>query len=387
MKRIKRAVLVSSLVDEPFIVLYTMLPFIMHKCLSASSLEIAILISLKPSVAVFSYYWSAWTAHRSDRLKANLIGAEILSRLPFFFIPWIPTTWYLILASAIYMFFHRAAMPAWMEILKLSLPGEKREKLFSFGMSLGYAEGALLGVSLGALLDGQGEVWPYLMMGTALLGLVGIALKLRIQIPKIPPKEKPAVTLLTPWREMIALMKSRPDFARFQWAFMACGFGIMFCLPALPQLLDTSFKNLASARTIFYALGFIATSPLWARLLSRIPVRHFASLIFLSFALYHLLLFKSLFGAFLLYGVSQAGSRLLWHLSGPLFAKEEDSIRFSGVNVMAVGIRGMIAPALGSAFCAHTSPTLALGVGISFCLFASFLMLIKVPVPLRQVKN
>jgi hypothetical protein len=51
--------------------------------------------------------------------------------------------------------------------------------------------------------------------------------------------------------------------------------------------------------------------------------------------------------AYLLYGIMQGGSELSWHLSGPIFAKQEDSSPFSGVNVVSIGVRGCIMPFLG----------------------------------------
>jgi hypothetical protein len=54
-----------------------------------------------------------------------------------------------------------------------------------------------------------------------------------------------------------------------------------------------------------------------------------------------------LYAAYLIFGIAQGGSHLIWHLSGPIFSEAEESSRYSGVNVLMVGIRGLIAPILG----------------------------------------
>lgn len=59
----------------------------------------------------------------------------------------------------------------------------------------------------------------------------------------------------------------------------------------------------------------------------------------------------------------------MWHLSGTLFAQEEESSsKYTAANVLMVGIRGLIGPFLGGALtCAVGSqPTLVLGSLICF---------------------
>jgi hypothetical protein len=78
--------------------------------------------------------------------------------------------------------------------------------------------------------------------------------------------------------------------------------------------------------------------------------------------------------AYLLYGAMQAGSELSWNLSGPILARNEDSWIYSSVNVASVGIRGCIAPLLGSLLCAHFPSFVVLSLSFILFLFATYHM-------------
>jgi hypothetical protein len=63
----------------------------------------------------------------------------------------------------------------------------------------------------------------------------------------------------------------------------------------------------------------------------------------------------------------QAGSELSWHLSGPIFARDEESSQFSGVNVLTVGVRGCAIPQLGALFCLFAPAASILLLGAVSC--------------------
>lgn len=78
-----------------------------------------------------------------------------------------------------------------------------------------------------------------------------------------------------------------------------------------------------------------------------------------------------LYIAYFIYGVMQGGSELSWNLSGPIFSQKEDSIDYTNVNTLSVGIRGMFAPALGGLLYCFTDSVAVLAVGSLFCLLAA----------------
>ena len=385
-KKTRWSLIMSSLIHEPFSSIYIWLPFILRKDLNASVLQIAILVTLKPVISIFSFYY---TSLRSHNVRQAFVTAGILARIPFLLFPFFNNIWYFIFASTTYMLFYRAAIPSWMEILKLNLNKEMRHRYFTLSSAMGYAEGVFLSLYLGYLLDVHFELWRSLFALFAAIGIVGVVMQafLPINRENWVPKERQPLKLLQPWKDTIKLMRERPDFAHFQWGFMGAGFGIMLVIVVVPlyfaDILQLSHKEFANARYIFMGFGFILCSPIWSRLMNRLSVFQVTSLVTLSFAFFPIsLMFATtsplfLYLAFAIYGLAQSGSHTVWHLSGPIFAQDEDSSHFSGVNIVMVGLRGMVAPLLGGLLYATCGSMFVLVLGMLLCLFSSWFMLFR----------
>lgn len=383
----RRAILLSSLLNEPFASLYPLLPFILLKSLDATAFQIVVLMMLKPVSAIFSLYWSEKISQNRHTLRMNLIGAGLLARAPFLLALLFDNVWLYVVASTLYMLFSRAGIPAWMEVLKVNLPDKIREKSFSFGSAIGYAEGVLIAIGIGSLLDKSPLSWKVFFLFALVFGL--IALLIQALLPfgekKEPLQEKRFVgwkeSFLRPWIDCYELMKNRSDFRKFQWAFMVGGFGLMVIQPVIPifftETLHISYRELLIAYSICKALGFVLTSPLWSRSLSYISVNLFTALVLIGFAIFPLLIVAAIihpywiYVAYFVYGIAQAGSHLIWHLSGPLFAEGEKSLRYSGVNIVMVGIRGALGPPLGGVLVAFMGPVFVFLLSAIFCLFGT----------------
>ena len=387
------AILISSFLHEPFAALYPLLPFILCKDLGATGLQIVVLTALKPVVSLFSFYWSSRATGRVQSLRKNLLWAGILARLPFALSLLTGQVWILILASSIYMLFYRAGIPAWMEIIKRNLGKQKRQRAFTMGSALGYLEGVLIAIGVGALLDQDIGWWKMTFMVSILFGLAGTILQASIPIedPSDRTYESSATAreplwwyISKPWRDCIRILKNRPDFARFQWGFMTGGFGLMLIQPVIPiffsHQLNLSYRGLLVAILVCKGFGFVLTSHLWGEAIDRVKINHLTIVVLLGFALFPAcILFAQLtpiwiYVAYLIYGVAQAGSHLIWHLSGPLFSGQEESLRYSGVNLFLVGIRGAIAPPIGGILNALLGPLIVLPLGGLFCLSGGLYM-------------
>ncbi len=375
------ALLWMNLSNEPFVVLYALLPFIFRKDLGASILQISILTALRPVLPLFSFYWSANLTNCRHRLRSNLIGAWLLGRIPFLFVPWFPNAWYIIFCCAVYEFFNKSGIPALIEILKINLPKDAREKTYTFYFVLSFVESILLGLVMGGLLDKQPSSWSILCGITVLIGLSSFVVQMRVPIPledRAPIALPPFKTrLIQPWKEAIALLKRRPDFARFQWGFMMGGFGLMLIAPSLSiyyvDYLNLEHTQIVTGRSILMGVGIVLSSFFWRKAISTLSVPQLNVRILIGFALFPLLLVLSAFHmqwfyfSFIIYGIAQAGSHLLWNLSGTLFAENEDSSPYSRVNILMLGMRGIIAPALGGIFCQLFGPIPMLIVGGVIC--------------------
>ncbi len=354
----RRALIGTNILSEPLFTLYGFLAFILYKDLGASAFQITLLTMLKPVVTVLSFYWSAGL-RRTKNLKFNAIWAGIWMRVPFLFCPWMDSVWFVVFAAVNYMFFYRAGMPAWLELLKRNMNASERDHIFSLSSALGYIEGVVLSLAMGGILDNNPGLWKGLFFGSAAIGLLSVSLQSKVpdEIEEkgevLPLKE----LLVRPWRDSYRLIRTRPDFARFQWGFMLCGFGVMLIQPALPlfavDTLGISYVEMASAISIAKGLGFALSSPLWARWISKVSIFKLASFVFFLVALFPVLLGMSVFGlswfylAYFLYGIGQGGSHLIWNMSGPIFAGQEESSRYTGVGVVLAGLRGGVGPSLG----------------------------------------
>ena len=386
-RKTRSAFLWTSVLKTPFWTLYGLLVFILYKDLHATNLQVATFLALKPVVSIISIYWSEFVKERRDRLKSNIIAGAILGYLPFFLFPFINNPWFFVASGALYMMLTRGIVPAWMEILKLNISGAVRQKVFAYGSAVSYVGGIILPILMGDMLDIHPGIWRWLFPVCGLLGLASIYFQLKIPVPKDDVETKKissfcfVSTIIAPWKSGWRLCRARKDFSYFQVGFFLGGLGLMIMQPALPKFffdtLHLSYAKLAIALSACKGIGFALTTKYWSKWMQKVSIFRFSAYVTALAALFPLILMLSGFGnsflyiSYLVYGVMQAGSELSWHLSGPAFAKSEDSSIYSSVNVATVGIRGCIGPFLGSLLCSHFSAEFVLFVCFILCLLAT----------------
>ncbi len=380
----KKALLWMKLSHEPLVILYALLPFILRKDLQASILQISILSTLRPILPVFSFYWSA-NLKKKNLLKSNLISAWIFARLPFLFVPWILNSWYLIFCAACYEFFNKSGNPALIEILKRNIPREKQGNIYTFYFVLSFLESILLGFAIINILSWDPSLWAFLFGLSSFLGLMCLFFQFSIPILDLeqesiqttPIRRSFKDRVFTPWKESFSLLKSHPEFAKFQYGFMIGGFSLMLISPSLSvyyaDVLHLPHASVITGRSICMGIGIVLSSWIWKRHLQKEKVLFLTQLILTGFTVYLLFMVFTKFYlswfylSFFLYGVAQAGSHVLWNLSGILFSKDQDSAPFSRANILMVGIRGAIAPALGGMLCHFWGPELVIILGVVIC--------------------
>lgn len=378
--------LMNRVMGTPCWCLLSMLVFILYKNLHLSPLQITMIVALKPTSSLLAPYWSHKISKRPDKIIANLASANFLRHLPFLFLPWIESSWFIIFSFGFYMMLMRATIPAWMELFKYNLVKERQEKMVGYGTTIDYLGTAILAVGMGILLDSNPDSWKWMFSGAAALGLVSSLLLLFISVnhkSEMIVEEKFGVTekIVKPWREVWQLILQRKDFTVFQIGFMFGGAGLMIMQPALPQffidVLHLSFTEMGFAIALCKGVGVALTVPLWIRFFRRSNIFQLCTVVTLFAALFPFFLLATplhislLYFAYIFYGVMQAGSELSWHMSGLVFAKEKDSSIFSITNVLTVGIRGCIIPAIGSFFLPFLHPLGVIALGAFICLFGS----------------
>lgn len=377
--QVSKAFIWTMFLEAPFWAMYALLVFILAKDLSVTPFQITFYVALKPVVSLFSPYWSSLIYKRPDRLRSNVAFANLIRHIPFFFFPFFSPPWFVIASAALFLMMKRGIVPAWMEILKRNVPEGNREKIFSYGSMISFFVAALLGV----MLDKVPGCWRILFPITSLLSLASTSFLMRLPA-EIPPQNMEPTGiknfLVQPWKNCWNLLKNRPDFLRYQIGFMLGGSGLMIMHRALPVFvgeLNLSYTTIAIAVATFKGIGFISTSRTWAALMKRIGIYSLSARVSALAFLFPFFLLAAkiqvfwIYIAYFIYGMMQAGSELSWHISGPLFSKNEDSSSYSSTNVIAVGIRGLFAPIFGAILCERVNPSGTLLLGGVFCLIAS----------------
>jgi len=401
----KLSLLWMNLSSEPLIAVYSLMPVILRKELGATLLQIALFTMLSPVLSVLSFYWGAWLSFRKHQLLSNFIGAWVLARIPFLFFPYIDTFWAMFVSCGIYQLFSRAATPALMEILKRNIPQKNREYVFSLYYVLSVVEGILISLLLTQVLTLCDDNWRMLFLICSLISLTSLFVQLQIKIPsnkddsnvKLATKNK----LTTPIKESVKLIQSRPDFATFQWGFMIGGFALMLISPArslfIADLLPVSIADLTTARCMFVGLGMAGSALIWKKALEIYGIHKLTPWILVGFGLYPLFLLLAsvhiawFYLSHLAYGIAQGGSHLVWHLSGTIFAGDQNSTPFTTTNILMIGLRGAIGPALGGLLCYTCGPVVVLLIGTLMGLCGGWLLLKEKPLslftrPLQSIK-
>lgn len=376
------------LASEPFVALLTLMGFILKKELGASPLEISILSGLTPVIACFSFYLSTLFSQKSHWLVPNLVVSFFLGRILFLFLPFYCSVPFVIVAALFYQLFNRASTPALMEVIKLSVNETKRSSLISSVYFFNFLESLCLGLFIGRILDSGADHWKWAFFLAALISMTSILFHSRIQIPKDNVSAAPLSKWNSPFICCLELIKKDKSFRIFQTGFMIGGTGLMLMNPALiifyDQTLHLSHEMLTSARYIWMALGVLLTTFLWEKFLKKETLFYLVALITFGFGLFSIFIFLSkkmflfFYCGFFIYGVAQAGSHLVWHLSGILFSKKEESSSiYTATNVLMVGVRGLIAPLVGGIMTSYLGPSFTLLVGATLCLSGSLWMILK----------
>jgi hypothetical protein len=190
--------------------------------------------------------------------------------------------------------------------------------------------------------------------------------------------------VINPWKRAIKLLIARPDFRRFQWGFTWCGGGVMLTYAVMPHYfvreLKVSYGELALAFAFYKGMGYALSSQSWVKHLNRQKIYHSSRDIFLVVSMFPILLLLArwqinyLYLAFFVYGLGLAGNHLIWHMSGPIFSLKQDSSAYSSVNILMVGIRGMIFPLLGAYLVPYLGTGGVLGISVGMCLIGAILM-------------
>ena len=388
LEKTKLAFLWTRILNIPFWTIYNLLPIILYKDLQATPFQITAITVIKPTAALISPYWSLSINERRDRLIPNLIWANIFKFLPFLFFPWITNNWIFILSFGCYIAFMRSAVPAWMEIIKLNLKGSNREKVFAIGQTIDYLGSSVLPILFGSMLDHYSQSWRWIFFGSAIIGSLSTLLLLKIpltfkDLPQtIASAPLPLLEAIkSPWKRSYDLLKSQPNFFRFQVGFLFGGSALMMIHTILPMymvdVLHLSYMEIMLALAACKGIGYAVASIFWVKLFKKLNIFLFSSWVTVFAGVYTIFLVMAawevsfIYLSSFIYGVMQAGSEMSWHLSGPQFSNERDSSTYSATNVLTVGVRGCIAPLLANLIYNLSNSFVVMALSGLFCFIAT----------------
>lgn len=376
-----------SLTAEPFVALYSLLPFILRKDLHWSAFQVSIFLSLRPVIPVLSFFWNAFQAKQSKPILNNLILNIIFAYIPFLLFPFLHHYWYFLFAASIYQLLTKALTPSLMEMLKLNIPKDTRESLFSLNFFLSFLVSAFLGRFMGKMLDIDGSHWKFLCTGFALIAMSGIFFLRQVTLRSNTAANKVSYShnlLIDPLRDSFKLINHVPEFKEFQIGFMIGGTALMLIGPALSifyvDILNLTHMEITEGRFIYMTIGVAGSSFIWRKILRKLPLNRIMPWILLGFGVFPLLVLLAysyhmyLNLAFLIYGIAQSGSHLIWNLSGTIFSLEKDSSPYTAVNILTQGLRGIIAPLLGGAICSLFGAMPVLFLGSILCFYGVWFM-------------
>lgn len=344
--------------------MYFLLVFIFCKELNATPLQITLLISAKPIVALIAFYGGSFIKDQHNKLKPFLITISILGCLPCFLFPFIESPWYYVLGYAIFMTSVKASIPAWAEILKTNLNLEDRGKVFAKAATVNYLITVFVPVVVAPFLDYNPHIWKWLFVVTAAFQLLNFIIipYLRLK-PSVQTTDDSSKLMslhsvfINPLKEAKRLIINDYNYRSFLIMFVLGGAGLVALQPILPvffkENLLLSYSQMTLATCFCKGIAFALTSSTWAKWMGQhsiYRVNLYINLLSCTFILFILATNLNIYWiylAYIMYGAMQSGYEISWNLSGPIFSKEKDSVIFTSVNLLVLGIRGCIFPFLG----------------------------------------
>lgn len=159
----------------------------------------------------------------------------------------------------------------------------------------------------------------------------------------------------------LAILRSDPHYARYQWFQFISGLGAMMMEPPLVYLISKQIgANYATSIGIVLIIPFLlnfTTIHLWARYFDRVHVSEFRARQNALWVIGTLVMFWGAFSLSLVWlavgrfltSLVNAGGTLAWQLGHNDFAPQEQLSAYMGVHVTLTGVRGAIAPFAGMA--------------------------------------
>ncbi len=382
-------------------VLYAAMQFaevVARKSLGASELQVTLLTMIMPVVSLTSLWWGRILIGRDQRAIVLITGAFGVGALISGY--YLTTMTHVYFLAALYFLTFSIQVPARNRIFQQYIPSRTTGGLFGMGQGVRMVLVGVASAVAGWWLDRAEQGWQEVFLVAGLTGLLAVLalglVKTRKQRDALPIDSR---IILSPLRDAWSLLKRRPDFMRFEGAFMIYGVAFMMSLPVVPiYLVDDlllDYEQIGWARGTVYSLVMMAGVPLFGQWFDKSTPHKFGAISFGILMTFPLFLIaagyltgaaKMVFvvAAFAVFGMAMSGVMILWNLGSMRFAgKLEDAGHYQSLHLAATGVRGLFAPMLGYLVMHYVGTRVALACSSAIWGLASLLMLLALRIDVR----
>jgi MFS family permease len=364
------------------------LPFLARQHFAASNWQTTVLTAAIPVMQFFSIFWNHLYARAST--AGYLTALCFLLSMPIALLGLAGNVWITMALFLVAAFGNAGMSPLNGDLLRSCYAPSIRGRIFGFVSTAQMIASMLTGLMMGLWSERQAEAFRIFLPLIACVQIGGLLAVRRISrkslyAERLRPGRAREITLLSPFREMLSVLRADRRFAAYEVAFMSYGVGWMICSALIPALatdkLHLNYHQYAQATIVLFQLVNILLFALAGGVVDRIGPMRLATLSFLWLTIYPVGLFlapgyRALILCSCLYALGMVGVNLTWTL-GPV-ALASDASRAShylAIHTTMVGIRGIVAQGLGMALYSLTgSFAIPLGMAAVGFLWAAYRM-------------
>lgn len=352
-KQINRIAIFTALLQAPaWAFLQGTLPFLLYKVLQSPPLAIAIVMAAKPVSGMLAPLWQQIARGRDGFARINMALSSMIAGAALFCASFTDATWLWAIIALLCTAILKGKQGAWSELLR-GCQEPHRSKIQTDANTLSYCASAALPICFGMVIDNYIGMWR-LVAGVSGLLLLGAA---AMQWSLLADVTTPSESARSKKSWSLAILMHDRQYLWYISGTMVAGAGLILLQPAIPRLLmdhhSLSFTHCAMALGGAKALGYLASARPWQFMFARTRRLSFAALIAGLTALFPILLTSfgsvwGVYGAYIYYGMFQAGSELNWQMAPVIFGGKNSSLPYAGAGHILNAIRGSTMPMLGA---------------------------------------
>lgn len=376
---------------------------IARKSLGASGLAVTLLTMAMPVAALTSLWWARMIEGRDQRrllLIIGSIGFLAIASGAFLF-----TFSHLLIFSLIYFLSFALVGPSENRVLQQHVAAKSTGRTFGTASSFRTGVGALACAGAGMWMEHHEGGWRNIFPIAAMIGFIALGFLASVHTGGNMTGKQVRVDrqfIMSPLKDVVALLKRRKDYLRFEIAFMIYGIAFMMTLPVVPLFLvddlGLGYDTIGLARGTFTQVLMVIAIPLFGWIFDKTTPHRLAAIVFVMLGLFPILLLSAatfegtlrvvmVYISFGYFGAIMSGIVVLWQLSSIRFSGDEDAGIYHSVHISATGLRGVTAPLLGYFVMTFLGKTTALLTSSALFVIAGFAMILVMKIDEKALRT